>query len=219
MNELLLATTLNDRQREFVSASISSGRLLMQLINDVLDLSKIEAGKLELDERECDIEALVYDVIGIMLNAARQKGITLECQLAPNFCIVSICDDNRLRQVLINLVNNAIKFTNIGGVRITGEQVAGDDGNRFLRFSIIDTGIGIPEERQHRLFEVFSQVDSSTTRYCGGTGLGLSICRQLVELMQSRGCQLENFASPAEVMEGFTHGGFAASGTTCVLIN
>lgn len=186
MNELLLATILNDRQREFVHASISSGRLLMQLINDVLDLSKIEAGKLELDERECDVEALVYDVIGIMLNAARQKGISLECQLAPNFCIISVCDDNRLRQVLINLVNNAIKFTNTGGVRITGDQVTRDDGSRFLRFSIVDTGIGIPQERQHRLFEAFSQVDSSTTRHFGGTGLGLSICRQLVELMQGR---------------------------------
>ena len=183
MNELLLGSELNDRQRRFVEACRSSGKLLMQLINNILDLSKIEAGKLELDARECDLEAVVYDVAEIMSHAARQKALTLNCQLAPHAGVIGMCDDNRLRQVLVNLVGNALKFTSTGGVTITGDRVIPSDGHDRLRFSVVDTGIGIPEERRHRLFEAFSQVDSSTTRRFGGTGLGLSICRQLVELM------------------------------------
>ena len=183
MNELLLGTELSNRQRQFLDAGSSSGKLLMQLINNILDLSKIEAGKLELDRRMCDLEALVYDVAEIMSPAAQQNGLTMKCLLAPEACVIGMCDDNRLRQVLVNLIGNALKFTSTGGVTITGNRVIPFDGHDRLRFSVVDTGVGILEDRRHRLFKAFSQVDSSTTRRFGGTGLGLSICRQLVELM------------------------------------
>ncbi|MEX1229739.1 MAG: PAS domain S-box protein [Planctomycetaceae bacterium] len=184
MNELLLATDLNDRQKRYAEASDSSGRLLLELINDILDLSKIEAGKLELDPVDCDFESLVYDVADVLLPSAQQKGLSLTCQLAPEACIIGKCDDNRLRQVLVNLIGNAVKFTTAGSVTVVGSRLTQADGQTRMRFSIVDSGIGIPEERRYRLFEVFSQVDSSTTRRYGGTGLGLSICRQLVELMK-----------------------------------
>ena len=183
MNELLLTTELNERQRQYVEASNSSGHSLVRLVNDILDFSKIEAGKLELDPRECDLEALVYEVADILSPAAQQKGLSLSCQLASDACVIGVCDDNRLRQVLVNLAGNALKFTTAGSVTIYGDRITHSDGNVRLRFSVVDTGIGIPEERRHRLFEAFSQVDSSTTRRFGGTGLGLSICRRLVERM------------------------------------
>lgn len=186
MNELLLASELTERQRQYVDASSSSGKLLMQLINDILDLSKIEAGKLELDPRECDLEAVVSDVIASMSYAAQQKNLSLTCQIAPDACVTAMCDDSRLRQVLVNLVGNAIKFTSSGEVILRAEQAAGGEDGLRLRFSVSDTGIGIPAERHHRLFAAFSQVDSSTTRRYGGTGLGLSICRKLVDLMGGR---------------------------------
>jgi len=183
MNSLLLRTELDDRQRRFVNACASSGKLLAQLINDVLDLSKIEAGKLELDPRECKIETVVYDVIDNFSIAAQQKGLTLACRLSEAACVRALIDDNRLRQILVNLVGNAIKFTSFGGVSIVGERIEHSSAQSRLRIEITDTGIGIPQERIDRLFKAFSQVDSSTTREFGGTGLGLSICEQLVTLM------------------------------------
>ena len=183
MNELLLTTELSDRQRQYVEVCNSSGKILVQLINDILDLSKIEAGKLELDPRECDLESLVYDVVGIMSHAVQKKGLALTCQLAPEACVVGLFDDNRLRQVLVNLVGNATKFTSYGGITITVDRVAERDRIACLRFTVTDTGVGIPKERLDRLFKAFSQVDSSTTRRFGGTGLGLSICKQLIALM------------------------------------
>lgn len=118
MNELLLTTELNDRQRQYVEACNSSGKILVQLINDILDLSKIEAGKLELDPRECDLESLVYDTAEIMSHTVEAKGLTLQCRLSPDASVVGLCDDNRLRQILINLVGNAIKFTSSGSVTL-----------------------------------------------------------------------------------------------------
>ncbi len=183
MNDLLLATELNEQQKKYAHACSSSGKLLLQLINDILDLSKIEAGKLEIDPRECDIEALVYDVADIMLPSAQKKNLALRCRLAPEACVIGVCDDNRVRQVLVNLIYNALKFTSVGSVTIDGTRVTHADGTERVRFAVRDTGVGIPAERHDRLFRAFSQVDSSTTRQFGGTGLGLSICRQLVELM------------------------------------
>ncbi|MEX0818628.1 MAG: ATP-binding protein, partial [Pirellulaceae bacterium] len=148
-----------------------------------LDLSKIEAGKLELDPRDCDLETLVHDVAEIMSHAARTRGLGLTCQLVPEACVVVRCDENRLRQVLVNLVSNAIKFTTTGGVTVTVDRIAEREKPVRLRFAVSDTGVGIPVDQFDRLFTAFSQVDSSTTRRFGGTGLGLSICKQLVELM------------------------------------
>jgi PAS domain S-box-containing protein len=182
MNELLLGTPLSDRQREFVNASRTSGKLLLNLINDILDLSKIEAGKLELDPQDCRLESLVFDVVESLQPIARQKGLALSTHVDPRVCVTAFCDGHRLRQVLVNLVGNAIKFTTSGSVRVSVENIPHEGGFR-ARFSVTDTGIGIPESRRERLFHPFSQVDSSTTRQFGGTGLGLAIVRQLIELM------------------------------------
>ena len=183
MNELLLTTELSQRQRKYVEACNSSGKLLMQLINDILDLSKIESGKLELDPRECSLEAFTFDVVDIMSHAVRTKQIVLNCRITPEACVVGWFDDTRLRQVLVNLVSNAVKFTASGSIIIAVDLVAQVDRTARLRFAVSDTGMGIPHERLDRLFMTFSQVDSSTTRFFGGTGLGLSICKQLIELM------------------------------------
>ncbi|GAA4447368.1 PAS domain S-box protein [Novipirellula rosea] len=183
MNTLLLKTDLNDRQRRFVEACASSGKLLAELINDVLDLSKIEAGKLELDSRECELERVVYGVIELFSSSAQENELSLSCQLSQAACVTARIDDNRLRQILVNLIGNAIKFTSSGSVSIAGDRIKHSSGQSRLRIEITDTGIGIPPERMNRLFKPFSQVDSSTTRNFGGTGLGLSICRQLVALM------------------------------------
>jgi PAS domain S-box-containing protein len=183
MQELLLMTQLSDRQRQYVEACNSSGKMLVQLINDILDLSKIEAGKLELDLRESDVAAIIYDVVEFLSNAAREKGLALSCQIAPEACVVGLCDDNRLRQTLVNLIGNAIKFTSFGNITVTVDRIAQRDHIARLRFNVSDTGVGIPTDRLDRLFKPFSQVDSSTTRQFGGTGLGLSICKHLVELM------------------------------------
>ncbi len=183
MNELLLRTELTARQREFVEAGTLSGQTLLQLINDILDLSKIEAGKLELNPRECSLEALTYDVITVFSHAARQKGLTLTCEVEPQVCVTAECDDHRLRQILVNLLGNAFKFTASGGVTLRAQCRPANDSRAIVRFSVTDTGVGIPQAKVDRLFSPFSQVDSSTARQFGGTGLGLSISKQLVELM------------------------------------
>ena len=183
MNELLLGTPLNEKQCEFVNASRTSGKVLLQLINDVLDVSKIEAGKLELDLQECSIETLIYDVVEALHHSARQKGLMLHAHVDTNVCVTARCDGLRLRQMLVNLIGNSIKFTATGSVNVRAERVTGDDSQMRVRFSVSDTGIGIPEDRRERLFSPFTQVDSSTTRQFGGTGLGLSIVKQLVDLM------------------------------------
>lgn len=183
MNELLLTTELSKLQRDYIAASQASGKLLAQLINDILDFSKIEAGKLELDPREYNMEAFTYDVVALMSHEARMKHLVLNCRIAPEAGVVGLFDDTRLRQVLVNLIGNAVKFTSSGSITVTVDRVAKRDQTVRLRFSVSDTGIGIPQSRLDRLFKSFSQVDSSTTRQFGGTGLGLSICKKLIKLM------------------------------------
>ena len=183
MNELLLNTELTERQRQFVNACSTSGKALLQQINDILDLSKIEAGKLELYLRECNLEALVYDIADVFSHSTQQRGYPLHCHLDPSACVTAVCDSNRLRQILVNLIGNAMKFTTSGNVTVRAECVQQLDDQLTLRFAVTDTGIGIPIDRRDRLFAPFSQADSSTSRKFGGTGLGLSICKQLVELM------------------------------------
>ncbi|MEX0819678.1 MAG: response regulator [Pirellulaceae bacterium] len=183
MNDLLQHTELTANQSKYVDACATSGKLLLQLINDVLDLSKIEAGKLELNPRECSIEAFTYDVITVFSHAAKQKGLKLLCHLDPQVCVRAHWDDHRLRQILVNLIGNAIKFTSTGSVTLRVQCRPTDDSRTIVRFSVTDTGIGIPQEKCGGLFSPFSQADGFTSRQFGGTGLGLAISKQLVELM------------------------------------
>ena len=177
--ELLLATPLQPKQLDFVEIIRSSGENLISLINDILDFSKIEAGKLEVERHRVDAFAAVENVAHILSLQARSKGLSLTVQAAPpGLPRVVVADASRLRQVLINLVGNALKFTAKGGVTLTLAA-----GPAALRITVTDTGIGIPPEKQARLFQNFIQADSSTTRHFGGTGLGLAICKRLVELM------------------------------------
>jgi len=183
MNELLLGTDLNDRQRRFATMVKSSADSLLTLINAVLDFSKIEAGKLELVEVEFDLAIAVEEVVEMFAQRAEKKGLLLACHVDSAVRYPAKGDPDRVRQVLVNLVNNAIKFTEKGEivVRVT---LDGEQANRAtVRFAVTDSGIGIPPERMDRLFKSFSQVDASTTRKYGGTGLGLAISKQLAELM------------------------------------
>jgi signal transduction histidine kinase/DNA-binding response OmpR family regulator len=182
MTELLRATPLDARQREFAEACHTSGRALLDLINDILDFSKIEAGKLELDLYRFDLEELIETVVAMMAVPARQKGLRLSGHVATEARRRVCADRGRLRQVLVNLVGNAIKFTESGEVHLSAEAGSGT----IVRFVVCDTGIGIAAERMPRLFESFSQAGSATTRTYGGTGLGLAISRNLVELMGGR---------------------------------
>jgi PAS domain S-box-containing protein len=183
MNELLLTTSLDARQREYVGASMASGRHLLQLINDVLDLSRIEAGKMGLVPATCPLVPLVTDVVASFAPLAQEHSLVLAQEIADGLPETIRCDCARLQQLLVNLIGNALKFTPEGRIDVRVDFAdRGCDRSR-LRFKVSDTGIGIPEDRQDRLFKTFSQVDDSTSRRYGGSGLGLSICRELVELM------------------------------------
>ena len=183
MTELLRGTQLDDRQIDFVEACHSSGRVLLNLINDILDFSKIEAGKLELDEREFDLGQMVKETVEAVTIQARQKKLQLVSHVAPQARCRVRGDDVRLQQILINLIGNAVKFTEAGQVAVKVELAEPRAGKPAIRFEVSDTGIGIPADRSDRLFQSFSQADSSTTRKYGGTGLGLAISKNLVELM------------------------------------
>ncbi len=183
MNDLLLGTELNERQRRFATLVKSSADSLLTLINAILDFSKIEAGKLELVEVEFDLAIVVEEVVEMFAQRAEKKGLVLACHVDPDVRYPAKGDPDRVRQILVNLINNAIKFTDKGEIVI---RVALDDDGpdrTIVRFSVIDSGIGIPPDRMDRLFKSFSQVDASTTRKYGGTGLGLAIAKQLAELM------------------------------------
>ncbi len=187
MTELLLDTQLSEEQRRFALMTHRSAEALLGIINDILDFSKIEAGKLELESIPFDVWGVVEDVAELLAERAHGKGLELLCQIEEDVPINALGDPGRLRQILTNLVSNAIKFTAAGEVRITvqraDEGAQGDDGSCLLRFGVLDTGIGMTEDALARLFQPFSQADSSTTRKYGGTGLGLAISKQLVEAM------------------------------------
>lgn len=183
MNELLLTTELNDSQREFLEASTSSGEHLLELINDVLDLSRIETGKLKLERVACCPAALVTEIVNSFAPLAQERSLELAQHLDDQLPNSIRCDRQRLQQVLINLVGNALKFTHAGRIVVSLFANAPKNGAQRLRFEVTDTGIGIPQDRLHRVFDSFSQVDDSISRRYGGSGLGLSICRELVELM------------------------------------
>ena len=186
MTELTLNTELAPRQREFLGLVRSSADSLLTVINDILDFSKIEAGKLELDPVSFQVRDLVTDTLRSLALKAHDKGLELACRIAPGLPESLIGDPARLRQVLLNLVGNAIKFTERGEVVVTVEEAPGAEDAGKILFSVADTGIGIPPDRQAAVFDAFEQADGSTTRKYGGTGLGLTISVRLVELMAGR---------------------------------
>ena len=189
MTELLLATDLSSEQRAFADVIRTSGDALLMIINDILDFSKIEAGRLELERQPFILCDCVESALDIVAAGAAAKGLEIACLVDPKAPEAVVGDAMRLRQITVNLLTNAVKFTDHGEVvlTVTSEQVAENGGSMHeLRFAVADTGIGIPAERMDRLFESFSQVDASTTRRYGGTGLGLAISKRLTELMGGR---------------------------------
>jgi PAS domain S-box-containing protein len=186
MTELALATRMTHEQREYLTVIQSSADGLLSLVNDLLDFSKIEARKLQLDSVGFNLRDALEDTMRVLAPRAGQKGLELACHIQRDVPDALVGDPLRLRQVVINLVGNAIKFTEQGEVVLRVEVESRGEDNDLLRFSVADTGIGIPAQKQAVIFEAFSQADSSTTRRYGGTGLGLAISAQLVELMGGR---------------------------------
>jgi len=184
MSGLLLGTELDDEQRDYAETVRTSAEFLLSIINDILDFSKIEAGRLTLCELPIALRSTVSQAAQMVSAAAREKGLELRCSIAPEVPDALIGDSGRLKQVLVNLIANAVKFTECGGVSVSCRLVADAGPLLQLRFEVSDTGIGIPPESQGIVFQPFTQVDGSATRRYGGTGLGLAICRQIVEMMQ-----------------------------------
>ena len=184
MTELVLESTLDSQQRDDIALVKASADSLLTIVNDILDFSKIEAGKLDLEEVPFDLRKLVRQTIRAMALPAQQKGLLLRCTVPPHLPRMVKGDPGRLRQVLVNLLGNAIKFTQQGSVTLALATGAETQDSCAIEFAVSDTGIGIPFDKQKLIFEAFSQVDGSTTRQFGGTGLGLTICRRLVILMQ-----------------------------------
>ena len=183
MSELLLKTPQTPKQRQFTESLHRSGKHLLHIINDILDFSKIEAEKLELETLDFPLHQTIEDTVQLFAEPAQKKGLELICHIESTVPSMAQGDPGRIRQILTNLVGNAIKFTTQGEVYLRA-SVAKDEMNVFeLRIEVLDTGIGIPPEAQSKIFEAFSQADSSTTRRFGGTGLGLTITKDLVELM------------------------------------
>jgi two-component system sensor histidine kinase/response regulator len=183
MVELTLGTDLTAEQRDFLEIANQSADALLSLINDILDIAKIESGKLELEKIDFDLRSMVEGVAYSMAQRAEAKGLEMACLVHYDVPSSLKGDPGRLRQVLVNLVGNAIKFTDQGEIVIQVELNSQTDDQALLYFTVTDTGIGIPSDRQNAVFERFVQVDGSTTRKYGGSGLGLAICKQLIELM------------------------------------
>jgi CheY-like chemotaxis protein len=188
---LLLDTPLRTQQHEYAHTIRSSAESLLTILNDVLDYSKIEAGRLTIEETVFDLRATCEDIHRLLLQPAAQRGLELQLQYDPQVPQFITGDPVRIRQIVVNLASNAVKFTDRGSVRI---EVSRPDSSH-LRVSVIDTGIGISPEQQAKLFKRFTQADSSTTRRYGGTGLGLAISKQLVELMRG---QIEVSSTPGQ---------------------
>ena len=186
MTELTLDTTLTSEQREYLDMVKSSAHSLMTVINDVLDFSKIEAGKLEVDMTDFPLQQSLGETLKVLAFRAHQKGLELAWRVGPGVPEHLKGDVGRLRQVLVNLVGNAVKFTEHGEVVVSVENEAEDDRGITLHFQVRDTGIGIPKEKQRMIFEAFTQADGSASRKYGGTGLGLAITSRLVQLMGGR---------------------------------
>ena len=183
MTDLALDTELNEEQREYLSIVKSSAESLLVVINDILDFSKIEAGKLLIEKIRFNLRRTLADTLKTLTLRAHQKGLEIVCDIAGDVPMRLIGDPGRLRQILLNLVGNAIKFTERGQVVVNVDLESMGQGSAVLRVAVSDSGVGIPREKQAHIFEAFAQEDSSTTRRFGGTGLGLTISNRLVELM------------------------------------
>ena len=186
MTELVLDTPLTVTQRDYLTTVAESGEALLTLLNDILDFSKIEAGKLDLERTEFELRECIGDTMKSLALRAHRKGLEIAYHLAPEICEYLEGDPNRLRQIIVNLVGNAIKFTERGEVLLDIALESQDEDSATLRFSVRDTGIGIPDDKLESIFEAFEQADTSMTRRFGGTGLGLAISSRLVELMGGR---------------------------------
>lgn len=184
MTALALTTPLTEEQREYLELSERSARSLLRLLNDILDFSKIEAGKLTLHIAPFSLRECVESAAGTMAIVAKQKGLDFRVLLSDHLPETVIGDSDRLRQILTNLVSNAVKFTPAGRVHLTVHRADSEERPNLLRFTVEDTGIGVPEEKREIIFEPFRQADGSTTRKFGGTGLGLSICARLIAQMK-----------------------------------
>lgn len=183
MIQLLQHTELTEEQREYCESAKLSGIALVNLLNDILDLSKIEADKLELNPDAFDLRPVISEIINLMSLQAREKGLRLAASIDAGVPTALKGDEGRLRQILTNLISNAIKFTAKGTIALQVQKDAEDEHSATLRFQVQDSGIGIAADKLAHIFEPFTQVDSSTTRAYGGSGLGLSICKRLAELM------------------------------------
>jgi two-component system sensor histidine kinase/response regulator len=183
MIDLLIDTPLTSEQREYARTIRNSADALLAIINDILDFSKIEAGKMTFEKTNFDLSETVRNSVALLVPRAQSKNLPVTCLLAENIGGKLVGDASRLRQILLNLIGNAIKFTDAGEVALEITQISETAEEASLHFSVRDTGLGIPEDVQKNLFQSFAQADASTTRKFGGTGLGLAICRKLVELM------------------------------------
>ena len=181
--DILLETELDPTQRDFAVTIQENGKRLLNLLNDILDFSKIESGHMELDEQSLSLRDLLNDSLGLLIPKATSKGIRLWYHIDPAVPATIVGDETRLRQILVNLVSNAVKFTEYGEVEVGVRSEVLPDKRHKLVISVRDTGIGIAKEELDEIFELFTQADTSTTRRFGGTGLGLAICRKLSELM------------------------------------
>ncbi|MGA2984770.1 MAG: response regulator [Terriglobia bacterium] len=186
MTDLLLETELDSEQREYTGMVSASAESLLAIINDILDFSKIEAGKLELETIDFKLRGSIEPALKTLAPRAHQKGLEVNCRFDPDVPDALLGDPSRLRQILLNLLSNSLKFTDRGEIDLTVQRESGDGAVTRLQFSVHDTGIGIPAEKQARIFDAFTQADGSTTRRFGGTGLGLTISRQLVQMMGGR---------------------------------
>ena len=200
MSELALETNLSPRQREYLTLVKSSADSLLTVINDILDFSKIEAGKLSLDPIPFHLRESLDDTLRTLARRAHDKGLELACRIAPEVPDSLIGDPGRLRQIVVNLVGNAIKFTEVGEVVLSGELYRLSDSQVTLRFTVVDTGVGIPIEKRRTIFAPFEQADGTTTRNYGGTGLGLAISSKLVEMMGGS-IEVEGNVGPGSVFK------------------
>ncbi|MBL0013432.1 MAG: response regulator [Flavobacterium sp.] len=184
--QLLIKTDLDKNQSEYMSTVKESANSLMEIINDILDFSKIEAGKLDLNAEEVNIIKLTHQVIELFKHQAQQKNITLDLSIDPDVPVFIFVDAIRLKQILVNLISNALKFTSFGQIHLDIHCISNSKGTAMLQFSVKDTGVGIKDFNQEKIFQSFVQEDSTTTRKFGGTGLGLAISNKLLGLMNSR---------------------------------
>ena len=186
MTDLVLDTELTPEQAEYLQMVKGSADALLTLLNDILDFSKMEAGKLDLDYRSFDLRKSLAEVLKTLSIKAQEKGLEFIFDVSPEVPANIVGDPARLRQALVNLIGNAVKFTESGEIEVNARIESKSDEGVILRFSVRDTGIGIPVKKQKMIFDAFSRADSSTTRKYGGTGLGLTISSQLVGLMGGR---------------------------------